>query len=220
MKSNRQSTTIMAAADAAETDFELAQRVLAGAEYVYAELIDRHKHNAMTLALRLLQNNEDAEEAVQDAFVRVFRGLENFAWKSSFATWLYRIVYNVCTTRLMRRSDVKPVSLDKESDAAQSLAGKLPSEDSPQTQLLASEVMMSVQDEIARLPKIYSVVATLFFLQEQSYDEIASIVNLPLGTVKAQLFRARTLLQEALTRRHGERLIASSTTDTAKEKSK
>ncbi|MGH2569447.1 MAG: sigma-70 family RNA polymerase sigma factor, partial [Bacteroidota bacterium] len=78
----------------ADQDFEIIQRVLTGEKRSYAVLVDRHKDRAMTLAMRMLKNREDAEEALQDAFIRAFNALPRFERKSSFSTWFYRIVFN------------------------------------------------------------------------------------------------------------------------------
>jgi len=80
-------------------DIIVVQRILAGEKKAFAELVDRHKDKGMTLAIRMLRNREESEEALQDAFVRAFKALPRFEWKSSFSTWFYRIVYNVCATR-------------------------------------------------------------------------------------------------------------------------
>src|SRR3989337_1506914 len=100
----------------ANPDYETIQRILAGEKRAYADLVNRHKDRAMTLALRMLKNREDAEEALQDAFVRAFNALPRFEWKSSFSTWLYRIVYNVCATALGKRADAQHISLDADED--------------------------------------------------------------------------------------------------------
>src|SRR5579863_4706102 len=97
-----------------DPDSEIIQRILAGDAHAYAELVNRHKARGMTLALRMLNSREDAEEALQDAFVRAFRALPKFEMKSSFGTWFYRIVFNVCSTALQKRGAAFAVSLDDE----------------------------------------------------------------------------------------------------------
>jgi len=78
------------------SDQDILQRVLQGDQKAFGEIVDRHKDRAMTLAMRILKNKQDAEEAVQDSFVRAYQALGRFEWRSSFSTWLYRIVFNVC----------------------------------------------------------------------------------------------------------------------------
>ena len=95
----------------AKNDQEIIERVLSGEKKAYAELVNRHKDRAMTLAMRMLKNREEAEEAVQDAFVRAFHALSRFEWRSSFSTWFYRIVFNVCSTALSKRGKDIMVSI-------------------------------------------------------------------------------------------------------------
>lgn len=126
------------------------QKVLGGDKRAYAELVDRHKDKAMTLAMRMLKNREDAEEAIQDAFVRAFNALPRFEWKSSFSTWFYRIVYNVCATQLSRRGEDLHVSLDTGDDEK---ALELPSgEPLPDVQLESNEMEQIVLSEVEKLP--------------------------------------------------------------------
>lgn len=155
----------------------------------------------MTLALRMLRNREDAEEATQDAFVRAFRALPRFEWKSSFSTWFYRIVYNVCASQLSRRGDEVPVPLEN-ADGEGPIG--LPSEtDLPDLQYESQELGSLVAQELEALPGLYSTVCTLFFAHDMSYDQIVEVTGLPLGTVKVRLFRGRLLLRQAVARRLG-----------------
>ncbi|HLA68439.1 MAG TPA: sigma-70 family RNA polymerase sigma factor [Bacteroidota bacterium] len=180
----------------AKTDQEIIESVLAGDKKAFSELVNRHKDRAMTLAVRMLKNREEAEEALQDAFLRAFNALSRFEWRSSFSTWFYRIVYNVCSTALSKKGEDIHISI---SDNEEEMKRELPdAEPGPDVQLESSEMRSVVVDEINRLPATYSSVVTMFFLHEMSYDEIVSVTGMPLGTVKAKLFRARLLLQKAI----------------------
>lgn len=185
-----------------DQDYDVIQRVLGGEKKAYAELIERHKDKALTLAVKILRNREDAEEALQDAFVRAFNALPRFEWKSSFSTWFYRIVYNVCVSGLSKRDKKQRVSIDDDDESGSVL--ELATEDAPPDLALESlELNTIVQEEIDKLPDAYGPTFTLFFIQEMSYDEIVEVTGLPLGTVKARLFRARMMLRNALVRRIG-----------------
>lgn len=177
----------------ASTDNDLLERIRAGDKRVFAQLVNRYKDRAMTLAVRVLRNREDAEEAVQDSFVRAYNGLEKFEGNAKFSTWFYRIVYNVCLSRVSRRKDNFD-SLD--ADGAFDL---------PDTQIQNPHQILEVKDLVAilkrtveSLPNKYSTIISLFYFQEMSYEDICAITDLPLGTVKAHLFRARALLQKQL----------------------
>jgi RNA polymerase sigma-70 factor, ECF subfamily len=185
-----------------DQDRAVIQRILGGDKKAYAELVERHKDKAMTLALKMLKNRQDAEEALQDAFVRVFKALSQFEGKSSFSTWFYRIVYNVCASELGRRSDEQQVSLQEEDDdgrTVQIVSDEIP----PDLALESSEFNAIILEEIDRLPDAYGPTFALFFVQDMSYDEIVEVTGLPLGTVKAKLFRARILLRDAVVKRIG-----------------
>lgn len=187
-----------------DRDHTIVTRVLAGEKRAYAELVDRHKDKAMTLAMRMLKNREDAEEALQDAFVRAFQALPRFEWKSSFSTWLYRIVYNVCASALARKGEDLHRSLDDEGEVD---FPELPSDLLPPDAAYEStEFSLAVREEVNRLPAMYGSVFALFILKEMSYEEIVDVTGLSLSAVKVRLFRARALLREALTQRLGNDL--------------
>ncbi|HTP80592.1 MAG TPA: sigma-70 family RNA polymerase sigma factor [Bacteroidota bacterium] len=163
-------------------------------------LVERYKDKAMTLASRMLRNREDAEEAVQDAFVRAIRSLPGFEMRSAFSTWFHRIVYNVCVSRLSKNS--KEQAVDDLDDASDSIA----SEDAlPDADYEATEVGAIISEEIEKLPSAYAATFTLFFVDEMSYREIVEVTGLPIGTVKARLFRARMIVRDAVARRLGLR---------------
>jgi RNA polymerase sigma factor (sigma-70 family) len=183
-----------------EQDTEIVRRVLDGETRAFSILIDRHKAKALMLAVRILKNREDAEEVLQDAFVRVYRSLSSFEGKSSFSTWFYRIVYNRCMSALEKRKEYYISSLDAEYDDAPSL--DVESDDpSPDIQMESDEFRKIVQQEIEKLPSMYGGIFTLFVIQEMSYEEIVRITGLPVGTIKARLFRARGMLRNVLLKR-------------------
>ena len=167
-------------------------------------LVGRYKDKAMTLALRMLRNREDAEEAVQDAFIRAIRALPRFEKRSSFSTWIHRIVYNVCVSRLGRKSE--EMMREGQDESTESAA----SQDAlPDAEYESTEVRAIISEEIERLPAAYAATFTLFFVDEMSYKEIVDVTGLPLGTVKARLFRARIIVRDAVARRLGLRRESS-----------
>jgi RNA polymerase sigma factor (sigma-70 family) len=188
-----------------EKDTDIIRRIGDGDQRAYADLIDRHKDRAMTLALRMLKNRADAEEALQDAFIRAFHALPSFENKSSFSTWFYRIVFNVCSTQLSKRPSQRVVSFQAETDEGMSEVREPVSDEMPpDLEYESAEFQSIVHDEIGRLPEPYAVILTLFFVQDMGYEEIIDVTGLPLGTVKNRLFRARMLLQRAVLKRLGE----------------
>ena len=189
-----------------DTDREIIQRVLDGDVRSFGILIDKHKAKSMTLAIRILKNREEAEEALQDAFVRVYRALSSFEWKSSFSTWLYRIVYNTCATAAGKRNEKHYLSLDivEEDGPRMELESN---ELQPDMRMESDEFSKIVCEEVEKLPFAYGSTFTLFTIQDMSYEEIVQVTGLPLGTVMARLFRARTMLRKAIVKRMDHSLV-------------
>ncbi|NUN68791.1 MAG: sigma-70 family RNA polymerase sigma factor [Bacteroidetes bacterium] len=182
---------------------DVIRRAADGDTRAYGTLVDRYAPNAMTLAMRMLKDRRDAEEALQDAFVRAFRALPGFERRAKFSTWLYRIVYNVCATMLSRRGE-KDEFVRPEEDG-EDAAAAIPSDDAlPDAAMESGEFTHFVQEEIRRMEGRYSAILTMFLLQEMSYEEIMEVTGLPVGTVKNRLFRARMLLRAAVLKRFPE----------------
>lgn len=180
------------------SDNELLEKIRGGDNRVFGHLVDRYKDRAMTLAVRMLRNREDAEEAVQDGFVRAYNGLNNFEGSAKFSTWFYRIVYNVCLSRISKRKDDFE-RFDAETNDIVDVRDWQGM--SPHEILELKDLVGILRSIIESLPVQYRTIVTLFYFQEMSYDEICKITDLPLGTVKAHLFRARALLQKRLAER-------------------
>ncbi len=176
------------------TDNEIVESVRKGKKHLYARLVDRYKDKAMTLALRMLRNREDAEEALQDAFVRAYNALDRFEGKAKFGTWFYRILYNVCLTRLGRRKE-NFLSIDEQD---REILFSYNPKDSSELNYEAAETVAIIKKGIETLPEKYSVVLSLFYFQELSHEEICEVTQLPLGTLKTHLFRARAMLSGIL----------------------
>ena len=179
-----------------QSDSELIERIRKGNKRLFALLVDRYKDRAMTLAVRMLRSREDAEEAAQDAFIRAYNALDKFEGSSRFGTWLYRIVYNVCLTRLAKRKE-EFVSIDDEDNKDLRLPELY---GSSQLEYESTETIAIIKKAIETLPLKYRTVLSLFYLQELSHEEICEVTQLPLGTVKTHLFRARSLLYDLLTK--------------------
>lgn len=183
-----------------DTDQEIIEQVRAGNTRRYAVLVDRYRDRACTLAHRLLGERHEAEEVAQDAFLKAYENLDQFRGDAKFSTWLHRIVYNLSMTRVTRRR-ARSERLDVHDDPT--LGRLLVGEDelSIQDHLEYEEMQGIITGEIEVLPEKFRSVITLFYVQEMSYEEIASVLAAPLGTVKTNLFRARSLLKERVLRR-------------------
>jgi len=188
-----------------ESDNEIIDAIRRGHTRRFGALVDRHKDRAMTLALRILGERQDAEEAVQDAFLRAFRSLDQFRGDSRFSTWLYRILYNVCMARAMRRP-----KHGETVDYADEDVDTVGSDDPSVQQTMEDEEEQAVlKEEIIRLPEAFRTALTLFYVQELSYDDMASVLQMPLGTVKTNLSRGRVLLRKRVLERLKEEVDAA-----------
>ena len=179
---------------AIDVDRDIIIELQRGRTRRFRELVDRHKDRALTLAMRILEERREAEEAVQDAFVKVYRNAAQFRGDSTFHTWFYRILYNECLSRL-RRSRNAPAMLTTDDSEEMGLLDEDAMTDGP---ILASEARSSIVVEFEKLAEHYRTALTLFYLQELQYEEIAVIMNVPVGTVKSYLFRGKQLLRKHL----------------------
>lgn len=170
------------------------RRAQAGETEAFGALVAAHQRFVYHLALRALGHPQEAEDVAQEAFVRAWLALPNFRGQARFATWLYRIVTNLCYNRLPRlRRDLAALGDDDLQDIPDEAASV-----EPAAGLEAEQRRARLHEEIERLPESYRLLVTLRFQQELSYEEIAAVTSLPLGTVKTGLFRARAKLREAL----------------------
>lgn len=172
---------------------QLVQRAQARDAEAFGELVMLHQTFVYNLALRAVNDPHEAEDLAQEALVRAWLALPNFRGQAQFKTWLYRIVMNVCWNRLPRlRRDL--LALGDEALL------EVPAEqwDTPEAGYEAEERRAFLHQHIEQLPESYRLLVVLRFQQELSYEEIANVVSLPLGTVKTGLFRARARLREAL----------------------
>lgn len=171
---------------------ELIRLSQQGDTEAYAALVTLHERFVYNLALRSLGNPEDAADAAQDAFVRAWTGLPAFRGESQFRTWLYRIVVNLCINRSPRlRKDLDALT-DEEFP-------ELPSLDTVAPRVEQRELYAIVQREVECLPEQYRLLVSLRYQHDLTYEEIANLLDLPLGTVKTGLFRAKERLRESLT---------------------
>lgn len=178
----------------------LIERCRAGDQQAFDELVTRYERRVYSLAFRMTGNVEDANDLAQEAFVRVFTALPGFKGESSFSTWLYRIVTNVCLDELRRRGRQAVVSIDQpvlREDGALVRQTADPN-GGPLDRLERTEVRQAVQLGISMLQPDHRAVLILRDLQGLSYEEIAVALGCSLGTVKSRLNRSRLALRDRL----------------------
>jgi RNA polymerase sigma-70 factor (ECF subfamily) len=152
----------------------------------FAPLLERFKGKVFRLAFSILHNETHAEDVTQDVLVRIWKGLPAYHGGASLSTWIYTITRNTCLTELKRRDRHPTVSLQEpEMEAA---SGWIPALQSAGPE---PGLEMDVEALLAKLPENYRQVITLFYLEQKSYEEVALMLGIPLGTVKTLLFRAK-----------------------------
>lgn len=159
----------------------------------YTYLVDKYKNMAFTIAMKILANREDAEDAAQEGFVKAYMQLGSFEGKSKFSTWLYTIVYRTAVSKLQQHrlvTEHMDEQLEENYDYAFTPA--------PLEALQAREREQFVKEAINRLPKMEALVVTLFYLNESPIEEIEQITGLSNSNVKVKLFRARKVLGREL----------------------
>lgn len=168
-------------------DEAIIQLVLQGNNNAYAVLVERYQHFVFTLAFKFLKTQEDAEEAAQDAFVKAYRSLDKYNSESKFSTWLYTIARNTCLSRLrVNKPDIKD-----EADITETVDSTNELLDNKSKKEVLNKAISLLSDEDA-------IVITLFYIQEQSIDEIVQITGQTKSNVKVRLYRARKRLKEIL----------------------
>lgn len=190
------------------TDEQLVQAAQAGATRAFDELVRRYREKVYRLSFKILRHEDDAAEALQDAFLSAYRGLKNFKAESTFSTWLYRIATNASLMKYRKRRDGH-VSLEQsqgpEGEAGEAL--QLPDwSTQPMQELLDAETRAVMEEGIQRLPEELRTVFVLRDIQELSNQEVAEILDLTVAAVKSRLHRARLALRDRLNRYFADKL--------------
>lgn len=175
-----------------------------GQEEAYRLLLSRHEGYIYSLCYKLTGHREDALELSQEAMIKIVTGLESFQVNRPFKPWLRQVVINT-GLNFLRRNTSKTLSLDQPGEGNLTLADTLitKSDDDPLVQVEWMESQRVLQMALGRLPPIFRLVLLLRHQEEMSYQEIAAATELPLGTVKTYLFRARNMMRQSLTNTYG-----------------
>jgi RNA polymerase sigma-70 factor, ECF subfamily len=181
---------------AEQDDAQLVRASQRGDQGAFALLVRRHQRRIFNLSLGMLKDEDDASECTQEAFVAAWQGLPGFRHEARFSTWLFHIAYQ-CGLRQLERRKWEHARHSAEQ-AEQVLAGRRPEKQGAGT--TRRQVLQAlVREQLEHLPLTYRTVLILRHLHDQTYEEIATILSMPIGTVKTRLFRARALLKECFT---------------------
>jgi len=179
-------------------DLPLIKASLKGDDRAFAGLVRQYNGVLYRLAWRMLRSEEEARDVVQEAFLRVYRALHTFDQSRKFSTWILRITTNLCIDRLRRRR-MKTLSIDINSNDEEHIPLVLVDDGpSPEARYGRTSLREVLDETITELPPIYRAVVELRYKQELAYDEIAEVLGIPLGTVKARLHRAHRHLKDRL----------------------
>jgi RNA polymerase sigma factor (sigma-70 family) len=181
--------------DKAQYDFLLVESALTGDEKAFAKLMSRYKDAIYFMLLKMVNNKSDAEDLTLEAFGKAFKNLHQYSPNYAFSTWLFKIATNNCIDFLRKRRGVFITIENNQDNGDNDTPVKLRSADpDPEEKLIRIQKAILMRKIVHRLKPRYRILVELRYFREFSYEEIAKELNLPLGTVKAQLFRAREML--------------------------
>ncbi len=176
-------------------DYQLVQNAIKGDQKSYAELMGRYKDAIYFMLLKMVSNKIDAEDLTIEAFGKAFRNLGQYSPSFAFSTWLFKIASNNCID-FLRKKKTDIISIDTPNDSIdQDQTIPLPANVlDPEEELIKSQKLNIMRDIVCKLKPRYRKLIELRYFNEFSYEEISKELELPVGTIKAQLFRARELL--------------------------
>ncbi len=173
------------------------EKVLSGNTSAFAYFVDTYQSMAINIAYRICENMQDAEDVVQESYVKAYRNLHTFRLESKFSTWFYRIVFNTAVTHIKGKVWVID---DQVEDAAIDLSTDLDAE----SQIEMNETSEIVSHVLSKMPNGYGLMLSLFYLEDNSVKEIAEITGLNNSNVKVMLYRARKMFKELMTKSYPE----------------
>jgi len=184
-------------------DKDLVVFARSGSEQAYRELLERYQRPVFSLVYRMVRDRETAEDLAQETFVKVFNNLESYNPKFKFSSWIFKIATNL-TIDTLRRKELQTVSLDgsryarTDEEVEASRVTVASSDETPEERLEAKELGAEIESAIGRLRPEYRTAILLRHVEGRPYEEIAEIMDIPLGTVKTYIHRARMELRETL----------------------
>lgn len=184
-----------------DADIELVKQTLQGNEAGFEKLVYTYQDKVYTLCYRYSGNEEDANDLAQEAFIKAYRSLGSFKGNSRFSTWLYRVTTNVCLDEMRRKKRlIQTQSLDQPVTGADGEMSRIVVDESQSVDVLyeAQEQADYIQSLLNELKPEHRMVLLLKDIMELSYDEISKVLNIPSGTIKSRLSRARDLLRRKL----------------------
>jgi RNA polymerase sigma-70 factor, ECF subfamily len=183
-----------------ELDRVLVERAQAGDKKAFGLLVEKYHRKLGRLVSRMVRDQAEVEDVVQEAFIKAYRALHNFRGDSAFYTWLYRIGINTAKNYLVSLGRKPQILNDVEIEDAENFEGvtDMRAMETPETAMANKQIAQTVNDTIANLPEELRTAITLRELEGMSYEEIADIMQCPIGTVRSRIFRARETIAAKL----------------------
>ncbi len=182
-----------------DNETALIEQALRGSQKAYEVLTERHRQAVYHVIYKIVRDKETAHDLVQDTFMKAFSSLASYRSEFRFSTWLYKIAAN-CSIDYLRKKKINAMSLDQQLQTKDGTVGIEVADYSyhPGQELERKEQRFSIEEAIDSLPDKYKEVIIYRHKDDKSYEEIADLLNIPVGTVKARIFRARELLKKKL----------------------
>lgn len=182
-----------------DVDIAIVRRVQRGDKQAYNLLVSKYQHRILKLIARYIADVAEREDVAQEAFIKAYRALGNFRGESQFYTWLYRISVNTAKNHLMKAAR-RPPSQDVElDDSGEGESYAIPKEiHTPETTAMNDELAAAIREAFAELPTVLREAIELRELEGMSYEEIALVMDCPIGTVRSRIFRAREAIEAAI----------------------
>ena len=180
-------------------DNVLVERTQQGDQVAFGLLVEKYQYRMAKLISRYIHDSAEVEDVCQEAFIKAYRAIGNFRGDSAFYTWLYRIAVNTAKNYLISQGRRPPKSDIDASDAVQTEAGSAMREiGTPESNILTREIAETVSSVVENLPDDLKMAITLREIEGLSYDEIAEVMDCPIGTVRSRIFRARDAIDREL----------------------
>jgi RNA polymerase sigma factor (sigma-70 family) len=187
----------------------LVKKTLAGNKKAFERIIEQHQRLVSHVVFRMVQNAADREDICQDVFLKVYQNLGGFKFESKLSTWIAKIAYNACLSHLEKKKLPLFDDLTPDERSFDSVPGITAG---PDELVEGKEISFLLRSEIGRMPSHYRTILTLYHLDQMSYREIGETMDLPEGTVKSYLFRARRVLKDGLMAKYQREDLCNSST--------
>ncbi|KPK88650.1 hypothetical protein AMJ80_10805 [bacterium SM23_31] len=179
-------------------DNDLIERITSGDKQAFKEFIERYRRLISHIVFRMVDNTADREDVCQEIFIKAYKNLKNFKFQSQLSTWIGKIAFNSCVNYLRKLKIPMFDDISIEEETFDTVQWENEEHESPEHEIEKRDIANRIKSAVSRLPANHRTIITLYHIDEMSYAQIGEIMELPEGTVKSYLFRARKLLKAKL----------------------